>query len=42
MLKSFEVEQLWEPILSLNDVNQFNRFVFVKPKVLNFIIAIKI
>ena len=42
MLKSFEVEKLWEPILSLNDVNQFNRFVFVKPKVLYFIVAIEI
>ena len=28
MLKPFEIEQIWEPILLLNDVNQFNRFVF--------------
>jgi hypothetical protein len=25
MLKSFEVAQIWEPILLLEDVNQFNR-----------------
>ena len=25
MLKPFEVEQIWEPILLLEDVNQFNR-----------------
>ena len=25
MLKSFEVAQIWEPILLLKDVNQFNR-----------------
>ena len=29
MLKSFEVEQIWEPILILDDVNQFNRFALV-------------
>ena len=28
MLKPFEIEKIWEPILLLNDVNQFNRFVF--------------
>ena len=29
MLKPHEVEQIWEPNLSLNDVNQFNRYVFI-------------
>ena len=27
VLKHSEVKQIWEPILCLNDVNQFNRFV---------------
>ena len=30
ILKPFEVEQIWEPILLLSDVNQFNRFVFFR------------
>ena len=29
ILKPFEIEQIWEPILLLEDVNQFNRFVLV-------------
>ena len=29
MLKPFVVEKIWEPILSLHDVNQFNRFILV-------------
>ena len=29
VLKPFELEQIWEPILLLDDVNQFNRFDFI-------------
>ena len=37
ILKPFEVEQIWEPILILDDVNQFNRFVPVFLQILHFI-----
>jgi len=33
MLKSFEVAQIWEPILLLEDVNQFNRDILSDKKV---------